>query len=248
MIGYPEIFHTDNGKEFVAKEVIKILKELNPSNVTVTGCPRSPRDRGSVESMNKLIKKVLLSIESELRSKGIDPNWTNLLGRVMAVVNNQNGRGRYAETAFKAVFGQEYHQHLKCTVAEARNCTTIDERLDISNDSRLDAVARELCFVGKEYEVGQTHDNDGDYWDDEGSVSSTGGILYQDDSDVGSSLGEIVDEIIDEMIGGHHSDVDFTLQEVVHETVENIDEHDENANVMSGKMKEKVPMGINDVI
>ena len=86
--------------------------------------------------MNKLIKKVLLSIESKLRTKGIDPNWTNLLGRVMAVVNNQSGRGRYAETAFKAVFGQEYHQHIKCTIAEACKCTTIKERFVVSNDCR----------------------------------------------------------------------------------------------------------------
>jgi hypothetical protein len=92
--------------------------------------------------MKKLIQKVLLSVESELRLKSIDPNWTNLLGRVMAVVNNQSGRGRYAKTAFKAVFGQEYHQHIKCTVAEARNCTTIDEWLGVSNDSRLEAVAQ----------------------------------------------------------------------------------------------------------
>ena len=160
LIGYPAIFHTDNGKEFVAKEVLKILKELNPSIVTVTGRLRTPRDQGSVESMNKLIKKVLLSVESELRSKSIDPNWTNLLGRVMAVVNNQSGRGCYAETAFKAVFRQEYHQHIKCTVAEACNCTTIDERLGVSNDSRLKAVAQELCFVGKNDAAKKGGDND----------------------------------------------------------------------------------------
>jgi hypothetical protein len=194
--------------------VLKILKELNPSIVTVTGHPHTPCDQGSVESMNMLIKKVFLSIESELRSKGIDINWTNLLGRVMAVVNNQNGYGHYAETAFKTVFGQEYHRRMKFTVAEACNCTTIDEWLDVSNVSRLDAVAGELYFVAKEIEVEQTDDNDdGDYWDDEDSVSSTGGILYQEnDSDVDSSLDKIVGEIIDEMVGGYHFDVDFTLQ------------------------------------
>jgi len=58
IIGYPAIFHTDNGKEFLAKLILKILKELNPYIVTVTGRPHTPRDQGSVESMNKLIKVV----------------------------------------------------------------------------------------------------------------------------------------------------------------------------------------------
>lgn len=164
--------------------------------------------------MNKLIKKVLLSIESELRTKGIDPNWTNLLGRVMAVVNNQSGRGRYAETAFKAVFGQEYHQHIKCTLAEARKCTTIKEQLGVSNDCRLESVAEELCFVGVEDEEEKNDENctEGNYWDDEQSVLST-----EHDSDVDSSLQEVVDDVIDEMVGGYYTNADSALNEMMNE-------------------------------
>ena len=66
----------------------------------------------------------------------------------------------YPKTTFKAVFGQEYHQHIKYTVAEAHNCTSIDERLGVSNDSTLEAVAQELCFVGKNDAAEQTDDND----------------------------------------------------------------------------------------
>ena len=47
------------------------------------------------------------------------PNWTNLLGRTMAAINNQKGCAKYAETAYKAVFGQDYNQHIKCSVSEA---------------------------------------------------------------------------------------------------------------------------------
>jgi transposase InsO family protein len=146
LIGYTAMLHTDNRKEFVAKLILKILKELNPYIVTDTGRPLTPCDQGSVESMNKFIKKVLLSMVSELTLKSIDPNWTNLLGRVMAVVNNPSGRGCYVETAFKAVFGQEYHQHIKCTVEEAHDCTTMDEWLGVSNDSRLEAVVQEYVL------------------------------------------------------------------------------------------------------
>jgi hypothetical protein len=41
-IGYPKIFHTDNGKEFTAKCVLQFLRNLNPNIVTVTGHPRCP--------------------------------------------------------------------------------------------------------------------------------------------------------------------------------------------------------------
>jgi hypothetical protein len=30
ILGYPKIFHTDNGKEFTAKVVLKALREMNP--------------------------------------------------------------------------------------------------------------------------------------------------------------------------------------------------------------------------
>ena len=100
----------------------------------------------------------MLSIESELRLKGKDPNWTNILGRVMAVVNNQSGCDCYPKTAYTVVLGQEYRQSIMCTVAEAHDDTTIDEQLHVSNDSRLEAVAK-LCFVGKEDAAEQIDNN-----------------------------------------------------------------------------------------
>jgi hypothetical protein len=50
--------------------------------------------------MNKLMKKVLDDIESEVLAWGRTPIWTNLLGRAMAAVNNPKGRDRYSETAY----------------------------------------------------------------------------------------------------------------------------------------------------
>ena len=70
LIGYPRIFHTDNGKEFVADLILKLLQETNPNISSVTGRPRTPRDQGSVESMNKLIKKVIAMLESEAEASG----------------------------------------------------------------------------------------------------------------------------------------------------------------------------------
>ncbi len=55
-IGFPEIFHTDNGNEFIANTVLKIVKSWNPSCTTVTGRPRQPSDQGSVENINGHVK------------------------------------------------------------------------------------------------------------------------------------------------------------------------------------------------
>ena len=44
LIGYPKIFHTDNGKEFTTKSILKFLRHLNPNVLTVTGRPRVYRE------------------------------------------------------------------------------------------------------------------------------------------------------------------------------------------------------------
>ena len=48
LIGQPMIFQTDNGKEFVAKLVVDLLKKANSSMTFVRGRPRNPADQGSV--------------------------------------------------------------------------------------------------------------------------------------------------------------------------------------------------------
>ena len=37
VMGYPLIFHTDNGKEFISKSILKFLRDLNPNILAVTG-------------------------------------------------------------------------------------------------------------------------------------------------------------------------------------------------------------------
>ena len=79
LIGYPKIFHTDNEKEFTTKSILKFLRHLNPNVLTVTGRPRRPRDQGSIENMNKFVKRVLGMVLSERRKAGENPNWTEVL-------------------------------------------------------------------------------------------------------------------------------------------------------------------------
>jgi hypothetical protein len=67
IIGYPIIFHTDNRKEFTAKVALEILRDLNPNILMVTGRPRHPSDQGSVENMNKFVKRTLGTVQAEYR-------------------------------------------------------------------------------------------------------------------------------------------------------------------------------------
>jgi transposase InsO family protein len=122
VLGYPKISHTDNGKEFTAKEILRFLRQLNPNILSVTGRPRHPpRDQGSVENMNKLVKRFLGSVLEERRTlSGENPNWTEVLGIVAATINTQHGRSSYDVSAYESVFGQSYDHDLSCSKEEAR--------------------------------------------------------------------------------------------------------------------------------
>jgi IS30 family transposase len=60
--GFPHILHTDNGKEFIATLVVDMMMRHNPDCFLVTGRPRTPRNQGSVENANKVVKQVLMSL------------------------------------------------------------------------------------------------------------------------------------------------------------------------------------------
>jgi len=132
LIGYPAIFHTDNGKEFTARSILQFLRRVNPNILTVTGRPRKPSDQGSVERMNRLVKRVIGSELAERRMAGENPNWTEVLGSVMAAINSQTGRCAYSSSSFQTIFGQQYDQDISCSKEEARQCWTVDERLKVS--------------------------------------------------------------------------------------------------------------------
>ncbi len=130
-IGYPFIFHTDNGKEFVGKEILECLRQISPSILTVHGRPHVPRDQGSVENMNKTVKRVMQAELAERRLKGDNCNWTEILGSIASSVNSQCGRGKNEVPSYNAVFGYTYHQDVNVTKEEARQCWTVKERLPV---------------------------------------------------------------------------------------------------------------------
>ncbi len=122
MIGYPKIFHTDNGKEFTAKLILQFLRAMNPNILTVTGRPRHPHDQGFVENMNKFVKRVLGMVLAERRLAGENPNSTEVLRSVAATINLQHGCGKNGVSLYKAVFGHEFNHKFACSKEEARRC------------------------------------------------------------------------------------------------------------------------------
>jgi hypothetical protein len=91
VLGFPRIFHTDNGKEFTAKVVLEFLRMMNPNILAVTGRACQPQDQGLVENMNKFVKRTLHALLSEQRSYGNNPNWTTVLGAISASINSAEG-------------------------------------------------------------------------------------------------------------------------------------------------------------
>jgi hypothetical protein len=71
MIGYATFFHPENGKEFVAKEVMRGLKDISTSIKLVTGRFRCPSDQGSVEKQNSLVKKMILTLSKREKVHGL---------------------------------------------------------------------------------------------------------------------------------------------------------------------------------
>ena len=62
--------------------------------MAVTDQPRCPRDQGSIENVNALVKRVLGSVLAERRLAGENPKWTEVLGSVATVINSQFGLGK----------------------------------------------------------------------------------------------------------------------------------------------------------
>ena len=119
----------------------------NPNCFIVTGRPRTPRDQGSVESANKIVSQIRKSIACERRRAGLDDNWTQYLGQIMACCNSHAGRARQSVSNYEAVVGMKYHTGIKCSLKEMRQCRNISERLRLSPDDRLAKLVEDMDIV-----------------------------------------------------------------------------------------------------
>lgn len=157
LVGYPLIFHTDNGNEFVARQILDMLAEINPLIITVTGRPRTPRDQGSVERSNQMVKRILLDMCAQRRKEGKDDNWTMLLGQVTAQLNSHRTRQANSVEAYKLVFGTAYHLPILTSFADARKCKTIGELQHVlaDDDGHLKTYVMENYDTERQYTVAE---------------------------------------------------------------------------------------------
>ena len=109
LFGPPKVLHTDNGKEFVGKEIIRIIQASWNDIRLVQGRPRTPRTQGLVERGNSVIKKMLRCL---LLEKNLPLNeWTNVLDELMLKMNAALNRG-VNDNAFNLNFGRRPHFEL----------------------------------------------------------------------------------------------------------------------------------------
>ena len=167
VIGYPKIFHTDNGKEFTAKCVLQFLRKKNPNILSVTGRSRTPRDQGSVENVNKFVKRILAMVLAERREEGENPNWTEVLGSVAATINSQCGRGKHDTTAFEAVYDQVIDFPMTCSKSEARRCWTVSQRMKVTSDKEFEEYCREHYVLDDDIESDDNEEQDSGYFSEE---------------------------------------------------------------------------------
>jgi hypothetical protein len=174
--------------------------QYNPNIFIVTGRPRTPRDQGSVESANKCVQRVLKSISAERHMKGLDVNWTNLLGQVMAVCNSQTGTRSFSRSSYQAVYGQMYYPVLRCPVDQMRKCTSIHQCLKMSPDECLEKYVMDKDIVDNQ----DDHQVEASCYEDELQVDDS---LEEEGEDINNNTFPDCDMVDDVKDGGQvHQD------------------------------------------
>ncbi len=112
-------------KGFIATVNVDLMMANNPNCFIITGHPRTPCDKDTLESANEIVQQVLSDISNECKLQGLDTNWTKIFDQVMFVCNSHSGRRKYSRFAYETVFGHKYHSQIKCNMSEIRQCWSI---------------------------------------------------------------------------------------------------------------------------
>jgi hypothetical protein len=124
-----------------------LFQDFNPNILTVTGRPHRPSDQGSVENMNKFVKRTLGMVLSKYRLVGKDRNWTEVLGSIASAINSQHGRGKHDVSVYEAVYGQKMDHDFSCSKEEAQQCWMVPEHLKVTNDPQFAEYACENYII-----------------------------------------------------------------------------------------------------
>ena len=115
-IGFPLIFHTDNGTEFIAKTVFDLLKR-DPLVFSVTGRVRTPTDQGSVERSNQDIRKGISKCILQGHQNGEVLTWVDVLSKVANGLNNSSTKKNISSGNVCLVPSQMHFCSISITIA-----------------------------------------------------------------------------------------------------------------------------------
>ena len=212
-VGWPLIFHTDNGSEFCAKVITELIRDL-PFICSVTGRTRIPSDQGSVERLNQEIKKLIDQIIHEQHLKGNTGfTWLDALPFVTEAINKTYGFGVGKLAPYTHVYGINY----KCPVGppisehEKKSIHTVHDLANYSEVHNMKPLLKQAGYdVDKQVQLkmghGELHhDDDGTLHSDNDTGIEDGDILEHDNvgvlqKDVGVP-GEI--HMAKSMVGDH---------------------------------------------
>jgi hypothetical protein len=178
--------------------ILELLRNLNPNILSVYGQPCCPQDQGSVESMNKFVKRIIDSVLAERRLLGNNPNWTEVLGIVAAAINSQHGHCKEDVSSFEVVYGQVFDYELSCTKEEACQYWTVPQWLQVINNPEFEAYMRENYYLDDEEAI-----------EDINNGSFSNGSLPPDEKD----------EVLDDFFFKHLNDDSSTQEQLFEEEV-----------------------------
>ena len=109
LFGPPHILQSDNGKEFRNVNLASMIRDLWPDCKIVHGKARHPQSQGSVERVNREIKKVLGSL---MRKSNV-PCWTKYIPIVQHSINTSPHSTLSNKSPYRVLFGREPIQGLQ---------------------------------------------------------------------------------------------------------------------------------------
>ncbi len=218
--GPPKILQSDNGREFVAKVILDLVKSW-PGLLIINGRPRHPQSQGLVERGNAVAQQML--------GKWLDTNattdWPSGLGPVMFAINTSIAR-TINKTPFEVVFGQKPRTDdyaSKCIEVQLKNKQTNDviceedlpddifeitKLADGSEDPPLDLLTNNpnVEQVGNDMALASNMD-DHQKQDDEGEAHSDFNIDHEELVDVTRFVSSVVEPKADPIPINRHKRV-----------------------------------------
>ena len=144
-IGFPLIFHSDNGTEFMASVLESIRKD--PFSYYVHGRPRTPSDQGSVERVNRDIQDLIsLKIEEYKTVHNKIVTWVDVLPEVTSSINCGVRYGNNNLSSYQHVYGMKYEFPLDIPHSEFSSVKTINDLDGLVNNPQFSEKLKRLGY------------------------------------------------------------------------------------------------------